>query len=385
MRLARTGPAVCLGYCTTVPPKLLFVPRLVLTGKWGRNTVIPHLKHPLIATPPSERDRAQTRNTMLLPGAALSFVALSLVSPRWNTHYSITHHRPNIARISMTDTGPLSDDAVQAKLASIRRGKRRGAGGGPKEIDVAPTKVTEPKQEAGEARTPSPFDPPPIHDSEEAMRSLRAAVTSRIPSRTPIDSAQVMSFLNDHWGAEMLAWVLRETDIGKLAATKNMWSRGSWVPEKVTLDRLEMEGGSLELGFTVTVKERGRQEQNFEQTVLRVQADEACETADSLRAILLQCCGGADTGGVLLRLPGATDDWSLPNDLWLNSTPYPRSVRNMFYADVKEALQAAVADPSCSRKMRLYVAPPHAAAASNPPTRLQRPLPRRLRPPHLPQ
>ena len=64
------------------------------------------------------------------------------------------------------------------------------------------------------------------------------------------------------------------------------------------------------------------------------------------------------TSAVVLRLPGATDDWSLPEDLWLNTTPYPRSVRNMFYTDILEAMQAAVADPSCPRMMKVVVSPP---------------------------
>jgi len=64
------------------------------------------------------------------------------------------------------------------------------------------------------------------------------------------------------------------------------------------------------------------------------------------------------SSAALLRLPGATDDWSLPRDLWLNTTPYPREVREMVYSDVAAAVQAAVADPACPRRMRLLVAPP---------------------------
>ena len=59
------------------------------------------------------------------------------------------------------------------------------------------------------------------------------------------------------------------------------------------------------------------------------------------------------SSAALLRLPGATDDWSLPRDLWLNTTPYPREVREMVYSDVAAAVQAAVADPACPRRMRL--------------------------------
>ena len=59
-----------------------------------------------------------------------------------------------------------------------------------------------------------------------------------------------------------------------------------------------------------------------------------------------------------MRLPGATDDWSLPDDLWLNSCPYRRSIRDMFYTDVVECLQRSVADPDCPRLMRVVVTPP---------------------------
>ena len=62
-------------------------------------------------------------------------------------------------------------------------------------------------------------------------------------------------------------------------------------------------------------------------------------------------------GAVLLRLPGASDDWSLPDDLRLNATPYQRSVRQMFYDDVAAAMRAAVADPTCPRRMQVRTRP----------------------------
>ena len=102
--------------------------------------------------------------------------------------------------------------------------------------------------------------------------------------------------------------------------------------------------------------------------VLAVQAlvrtlRELRRTVDELRAALLSLHESSDdsspaAGGVLMRLPGATDDWSLPDDLWLNSCPYRRSIRDMFYTDVVECLQRSVADPDCPRLMRVVVTPP---------------------------
>ena len=124
--------------------------------------------------------------------------------------------------------------------------------------------------------------------------------------------------------------------------------------------RLESLDGST-LQFTVGVQERGKQ--GLTMLPAELALPHAAATADELRDALLALLGADDAlppsaGAALLRLPGSSDDWSLPDDLWLNTTPYPRSVRNMFYEDVMHAMQAAVADPSCPRMMKVTVTPP---------------------------
>ena len=129
------------------------------------------------------------------------------------------------------------------------------------------------------------------------------------------------------------------------------------MPQTARLDSLD--GSTLQ--FTVGVQERGKQ--GLTMLPAELALPHAAATADELRDALLALLGADDAlppsaGAALLRLPGSSDDWSLPDDLWLNTTPYPRSVRNMFYEDVMHAMQAAVADPSCPRMMKVTVTPP---------------------------
>jgi len=129
---------------------------------------------------------------------------------------------------------------------------------------------------------------------------------------------------------------------------------------------LELSGAGasrvVTLHLTVSVRERGKS-QPIELATSVGLPPAPYESVDELRAALLTLQAASDApapaaGSVLLRLPGASDDWSLPDDLWLNSTPYRRSVRNMFYLDVLGAMERAVADPSCSRRMRVVITPP---------------------------
>lgn len=190
------------------------------------------------------------------------------------------------------------------------------------------------------------------------MDRLRAKVEARVGKATRLDapsSEAIVAFLNECLGDEMLDWVLRGTELGKKAAAKNMWSAGAWAPKTAELVSLS----SSALQFRVGVAERGKQELSVLTTELPLPREVA--TVDELRQALLQLGSGergAGASAVVLRLPGASDDWSLPDDLWLNTTPYPRSVRQMFYTDVVEAMQAAVADPTCSRLMKVTVTPP---------------------------
>lgn len=108
------------------------------------------------------------------------------------------------------------------------------------------------------------------------------------------------------------------------------------MPTRATLRAVELEPAALV--FDVEVSERGKPEATTLEAVLPLRRPLA--TVDDLRAELLglTACSGDElvclpaAGSRLLTLPGATDAWSLPDNLWLNTTPYPHSVRNMLCA-----------------------------------------------------
>jgi len=138
------------------------------------------------------------------------------------------------------------------------------------------------------------------------------------------------------------------------------WSRGLWVPKRAMV--LEMDGE--EMRCAVKVARRGKADENYKATICypaRADGCTSCSTADELRDALLRLAVGAglpESGASLLALPGATDNWSLPDDMWLNTLPNSRSVRSMVYSDVSGAVRAAVADESCSRRMLVTCKPP---------------------------
>ena len=253
----------------------------------------------------------------------------------------------------------LSDDAIRQKLKSLGSKPRRPRPGSAPIAAPPPPPPPPPKAKAkakAKAVEEEESDLPP------PMERLRSKVASRATAGAPLDdraASAVVSFLNEQLGEEMLDWVMRATEVGKTASRKNMWSNGAWVPKAAVLESLTPTA----LRFGVRIAERGKPEPLVLTTELPLRR--ACATVDELRDELLRLTlGGADArgargaGALVLRLPGASDDWSLPDDLWLNTTPYPRSVRNMFYADVLQAVQAAVADPSCPRLMQVNVSPP---------------------------
>ena len=107
------------------------------------------------------------------------------------------------------------------------------------------------------------------------------------------------------------------------------------------------------------IEERGKPTRSTIHTSLPF--DAPCDTADALRAAFVALCTEAKLPAIsaeMLSLPGSSDGWSLPEDMWLNATPNSRSVRRMFYADVSEALQAALAHPAVPRRMRITCTPP---------------------------
>jgi len=273
----------------------------------------------------------------------------------------------------------LSEDEIKQKLSALRRGGRRLATS--PAVTSPSTAAASPLDGAASAdvaaspqASAAPAAPAPNivggtvlpTDGPAPIERLRTAVASRRAEGEPLDegaAGRVVEFLNAELGDEMLGWLLRWTEVGDKARRRNMWSRGSWTPRTATLT--SVSGAAL--SFRVGVAVRGRKE--LEHVESELPLPHAVETVDGLRDELLRLSAEpADKGSepalapgssaALLRLPGATDDWSLPRDLWLNTTPYPREVREMVYSDVAAAVQAAVADPACPRRMRLLVAPP---------------------------
>ena len=308
----------------------------------------------------------------MMHGALLLLPLVSglIVSPRAPVH-------PRMANAALTRAAPLvakdglDEDTVQAKLATMKK-RKRGT-----RFDKAPV------QDAEEAALPEPLaiEPPAKvgetaawlrkleQDGRSPMERLRATVRERAVAGTRLDVSalrSVTSFLNEFFADGLLEWVLAHSDVGSTERKKNAWSRGSWTPMSATLSKMSLTdvagGREVTLHIEVAVSERGKEGTSQLSTTLKL-PPAAYTTVDELRTALLRLHESGDdhspaAGGMLLRIPGATDDWSLPDDLWLNTTPYPRSVRQMFYDDVLHAMQSAVADPSCPRRMKVVIAPP---------------------------
>ena len=245
--------------------------------------------------------------------------------------------QPRLAESS----SPLSEEAIKSKLASIKRTRKRPSGLGSAPAPAPPPAAPPPKAAAPVTAEPA-CEAVAVDDGPPPMERLQAVVAGRTEFSAPLDAptaAAIVSFLNEELGDAMVGLVLAHTELGKQAGGKNIWSRGAWVPQTARLESLD---GSA-LRFSVGVQERGKQGLTTLQAELPL--PHAAATADELRDALLSLLGadGAlppSAGAVLLRLPGSSDDWSLPDELWLNTTPYPRSVRNMFYEDVLQAMQA---------------------------------------------
>ncbi len=213
----------------------------------------------------------------------------------------------------------------------------------------------------GPTRGPAPRAPAPASSAAAPFAALREALAKERDSAaskplTAAQSAQLAEWLNGAVPACVLRWTSEYTSVGRDAQRKNVWSRGSWVPSAASVVSVSSEA----LALSVTVKERGKPEPLVIETELELPA--ACSTADELRDMLLGLSAGVDgleeECSKLLRMPGATDRWSLPDDMWLNNVPNTRSVRQMFYDDVSDAIHAAIADNACPNRMSIKIAPP---------------------------
>ena len=327
--------------------------------------------------------------------ALMSFISVAAaasppyVMPVYRPLMQPAHRCPLPRSRSIRLDESLSDDAVRDKLARLRNRKPVGR---PSAASVSPAAAASPANE--KEKEFSFMAPPPgleCNNDDECVLPelaygdedksavadewpapidrLRATVATRATAAAPLDesaASEIRTFLNEYLGDEMLGWVLMHTELGKEAARKNAWSARSWVPKTARIEALTGRSLTVRVG----VQERGKAEPT--NLITELALPRPVESVDALRDVLLELSqppeseggkGGSaamspGTSAILLQLPGATDDWSLPDDLWLNTCPYPRSVRQMFYADVSSAMQAAVADPSCVRRMRVWVSPP---------------------------
>ena len=188
------------------------------------------------------------------------------------------------------------------------------------------------------------------------MAKLRASVRKGRPRSKPLNAGAAkacVTFLNQPLPDGLLSIVQLHSDVGQ--------SGGVWgVKRKATAaSLLSLDAQTATLEFDVTLKARDQPEQPGSRASVVLPGGGPIGDVDQLRAALLALCSELpEAGSVLLQLPGASDAFSLPDDMWLNTTPYPHSVRHMFYSDVSSALQSAVADPDTPRRMRALVTPP---------------------------
>jgi hypothetical protein len=171
----------------------------------------------------------------------------------------------------------------------------------------------------------------------------------------------VRSYLNENHASDLLAWTLRHTEVGETARSKNAWSRGLWTPTAARLTAIDGES----LSIAVDVAQRGQADPEVVETTLCLPASlegcTLCDSVEELRNALLRLAVEGkmpESCPSLLRLPGAEDNWSLPDSMWLNNMPNTHSVRQLFYGDASLAVRAAIADESCPRRMLVTVTPP---------------------------
>lgn len=183
--------------------------------------------------------------------------------------------------------------------------------------------------------------------------------------------AAAADFLNEKLPADVVRWALQRTEVGEKYRSKNAWSRGLWKVDSAVVCGVDESG----LALQVTVTERGKPSPLVLPT--RLQFSSRCTTADALRDELIRInSAGSDTGGTpapaggdasadldtlrasgsILGLPGASDRFSLPPNIWLNTTPSPRGVRRMFYSDITSVVLSAVADTRVPRRMKARTA-----------------------------
>ena len=189
----------------------------------------------------------------------------------------------------------------------------------------------------------------PASITQPALRvAPRCALAEKAKTKlTSQHCASIATFLNENFEAELLEWTLAKTEVGKTSRGRNMFSGGSWKPRRSVVEALDGE----KLTLRVDVAVRGKPD---EEVVTELPFDARAASLEELQWKLIElstALGQHTATASLLAMPDTFDDYSLPDDMWLNDTPNQHSVRQMIYGDVTEGLLAAIADEGCSRRM----------------------------------
>ena len=196
----------------------------------------------------------------------------------------------------------------------------------------------------------------PASIAQPAVRvAPRCALAEKAKTKlTSQHCASIATFLNENFEAELLEWTLAKTEVGKTSRGKNMFSGGSWKPRRSVVEALDGE----KLTLRVDVAVRGKPD---EEVITELPFDARAASLEELQWKLIElstALGQHTATASLLAMPDTFDDYSLPDDMWLNDTPNQHSVRQMIYGDVTEGLLAAIADEGCSRRMSVWCTPP---------------------------
>ena len=173
--------------------------------------------------------------TLLLPTASALVVTSGLRTSSWAVQRAHVHA-----------AAALPEEALQAKLASLRQKgkprersprKKRDAAplAEPQVVDaVQPMPPVAPASDEILAGTQIPAWLEEVRaDGLEPLDRLRAMVRERDDESIALDAsalAAATEFLNDYFGAGLLSWAMAHTEVGKTAAKKNCNER----PRRVT-------------------------------------------------------------------------------------------------------------------------------------------------------
>ena len=171
---------------------------------------------------------------------------------------------------------------------------------------------------------------------------------------SPGAAKTIEAFLNAKCQADVAQWVQKLTPLGEEMKKKNYFSRGTWTLHKATVRQVTQDSVHVD----VQVKLRS-------QKIIDMQTDivfsQPCAKVDVLQREMIRWnrqVGREYASAAFLDLPGAENQYTLPQNMWLNTIPSPRDIRSMFYEDFSTALRAAIKDPRCPNRMSAIITPP---------------------------